>query len=299
MSNDPKAGPGIDAALLAAYIDQRLSPEQRAAVEARLASDPESYELLVETMRAQDAIDASGQTLPMPSPRRRRWILPVGLAAAAVLVLAVWSAPQVLRIWGGEEDQLAALIVATRGERTVEARLSGGFEYGPLRSVTRGSKTGENLELLAAAADAQQRANDGPRHRHAWAIAQLLVGDYTEAVSTLEALAAEQPSNADLWNDLAAAYLARAQREKRLEDLPKARIAVERSLAVTPTKTESLFNHAAILSALDLAEQAKAAWTRYLEVDATSGWATEARQRLQELTQPPRAVNRPTTAVFL
>lgn len=64
MSNEPKAGPGLDPELLAAYVDQRLSPEQRAAVEAQLAADPDSHAVLVETMKALDADAAKVPGVP-------------------------------------------------------------------------------------------------------------------------------------------------------------------------------------------------------------------------------------------
>ena len=56
MSSEPRAGMNLDPELLAAYIDQRLTPEQRAAVEAQLAKDPDSYAVLVESMKTVDAL---------------------------------------------------------------------------------------------------------------------------------------------------------------------------------------------------------------------------------------------------
>ena len=56
MSNEPKASGALDPEMLAAYIDKRLPPEARAAVEAKLAADPDSYELLVELIHAKEAL---------------------------------------------------------------------------------------------------------------------------------------------------------------------------------------------------------------------------------------------------
>ncbi len=123
MSNEPKAGQGLDPELLAAYVDHRLSPEQRAEVEARLATDPDAYELLVETMRAQDALQAAPVVVPFAaqtgSSRTRRWVIAGGvLAAAAAIILAVWiprrGAPD-----GGNavEPRLQKLVAAVGNER--------------------------------------------------------------------------------------------------------------------------------------------------------------------------------------
>ena len=56
MTNEPKAGDGLDPEVLAAYLDKRLPPDERAAVEAKLATDPDSYELLVELVHANEAL---------------------------------------------------------------------------------------------------------------------------------------------------------------------------------------------------------------------------------------------------
>src|SRR5689334_918268 len=135
MSNEPKAGMSIDPELLAAYIDRRLSPEQRAAVEAQLAEDPDAYALLVATLNAQDALSVSEQT----GSRPRRWRLVGGvLAAAAAIALLAWTMPAILGGLRGDriDPAFERLVAAVGPQRYVEARLSGGFAYGPLRTIT-------------------------------------------------------------------------------------------------------------------------------------------------------------------
>jgi hypothetical protein len=46
-----------------------------------------------------------------------------------------------------------------------------------------------------------------------------------------------------------------------------------------------LFNRALTLELLGRRSEAKAAWTTYLGVDSSSGWAKEARQHLAELSR--------------
>ena len=58
----------IDAETLAAYIDGRLTQAERAAVESRLATDEDAYELLVEVKRAQEALSAA---VPEPIASKR------------------------------------------------------------------------------------------------------------------------------------------------------------------------------------------------------------------------------------
>lgn len=76
----------IDEDLVVGYVEDRLAPEERAAVEGLLARDPEARALL--------------GLVPPPTPfertARRRWVLPV--AAAAALVLAIGAA-----LWAGRD----------------------------------------------------------------------------------------------------------------------------------------------------------------------------------------------------
>mgnify|MGYP003460322968 CR=1 FL=1 len=50
MAEQPTSGP-LDAETLAAYLDGRLSPAERAVVEAEVAAHADLYEWLVSTMR--------------------------------------------------------------------------------------------------------------------------------------------------------------------------------------------------------------------------------------------------------
>jgi len=184
------------------------------------------------------------------------------------------------------DPQVRALVDAVGDQRTVEARLTGGFHYGPLRGPKRG--TGEastNLSLLAAAGQLQKEANASRTadHLHSFGVAQILLGQYDEAVSSLEEAAADRPSDARIQTDLSAAYLARFSALGRADDLPKALEAASRSRELEPTLPEALFAYALALDHLHLADRSRAAWRAYLERDSTSGWAAEARQRLAAL----------------
>lgn len=301
MSNDPKAGPGIDAAVLAAYIDQRLSPEQRAAVEAQLASDPESYDLLVETMKAQDGLNdkVPGVSkvpgvpgvpvvpfVPKGSVRKVRWVA-AAVGVAAVLVLAVRIAP---RFTSDPNDTLTAQLVDAVGEeRYIDGRLTGGFEFGPRRSITRGGEKpgSRNIALLAVAAEVQRAVQNAatPSNLHAWGVAQLLLGDVDDAIRTLETAVAGGASDETLHSDLAAAYASRAASMDRAEDWPRSLEFAERSIRINSSRSEAYFNKALALEALSLRQQARDAWNQYLERDADSPWADEARRHLADLAE--------------
>jgi len=314
MSNEPKAGRAIDPEVLAAYIDKRLPPDERAAVEAQLARDPDSYELLVELIHAKEALKADkphgdvvttpvarpepqAAVVPLvPRPRRTRgWAIAAGvLAAAAALVLVVRLQPELLqRLRGGEpvDPQLAKLVAAVGEERYVEARLTGGFKYGPLRQVTRGpgDLSQQNLALLAAAGELQKEAQAEPSATslHLWGVAQLLLGQAASSVQTLSAAADLAPASGDIQADLASALLVRSRSLSLPEDVPRALEILGRVLQTSPGHREALYNRALALESLGLREEAQAAWTAYLQVDSDSDWAVFAKTRLRTLSVGP------------
>jgi len=318
MTNEPKAGGSLDPEMLAAYLDKRLPPEARATVEAQLARDPDSYELLVELIHANEALKGetpaegeaaepadhaepqgrTGAVVPMvPKPKRTGgWLIAGGvLATAAALALVAWLQPELWqRLRGGDpvDPLMAKLVEAVGEERYIEARLTGGFKYGELRSVTRGADLArENLTLLAAAGQLQRLAQESPtqEHLHAWGIALLLIGDPAGAVKVLTTASSGEPGAADIWSDLGAAYLTRSARLSAPEDVPVAIEHIEKALAIDSTHAVALFNRADALEQLGLRDSAIAAWSAYLEVDPSSAWAEHARSRQAALAVSPQA----------
>jgi len=289
----------LDAETLAAYVDGRLPPEERAKVDVEIAADPELQAWLIDTMHAVDTMPAEAAAAPANTgdgvaavaPRRPRIAAAVGgmLAAAAAVAVMVWLA-QGRRAGPAEPDAIVARLVEAAGAvRYIEPRLTGGFQYGPLRQVMRGSRelAGENLALLAVAGELQRRAaaEGSPETLHTLGVAYVLIGDLGEGLETLERANAAGAATPSLLSDLSAAYAARAGRQERPEDWPRALELADRALALAPELPEALYNRALALDALHLAPQAAAAWRRYLEIDAASAWAGDARRRLDALTQ--------------
>lgn len=281
MTNEPKAGTGIDPELLAAYIDRRLSPEQIVEVEARLASDPDAYALLIESMKAMDALSDRPEGRPnvlvlKTAAPRRRWLIATGaLAAAASIVVGLRVFPAWFNPMPDASAPLfAKLVDAVGDERYVEPRLSGGFRFGPLRPVARAETplSGENLALMAAAAEARQAAESAPSAEtlHAWGIAQVLMANFDGAVSTLERAAALGPT-ATITSDLAAALLARSAAAGDARDAERALVFAEQAMKEAPTLLEARFNRALALERLRPGD-ADAAWADYRRRDS-SPWS--------------------------
>ncbi len=114
-------------------------------------------------------------------------------------------------------------------------------------------------------------------------------GDLSRAVRRLEASVAADPHDARSWSDLAASRLVRAQRTDDPRDLLRAYEAANQAVREDGSLEEARFNRALSLERLFLIPEAAAAWEAYLDLDKTSGWATEAGERraaLRRLSLP-------------
>ncbi|HEV8267094.1 MAG TPA: zf-HC2 domain-containing protein, partial [Thermoanaerobaculia bacterium] len=298
---DPREGmprdcPGDET--VAAYLDGTLGSAERRVLEAHLDRCPDCYDQFVETSRflAQESRDVGVR--PFSTGRRsalRRTTVPkvaAGLAAAAALATAGVLAYR--SISPHRKSSMALLAEAAPKSRPFAGRVAG-LPYAPLRELTRaGAPEGEaSLSLLSAAAAIQEKAGATRRAEDFQALgaAQMLLERTAASLGTLEPLAKEHPS-AEILSDLSAAYLERSRREDSAEDAARALSAAERALKQHPRLPEALFNRAASLDALGLADAAREAWESYLRADQSSGWADEARRRRDASTpRIPRGAN--------
>jgi tetratricopeptide (TPR) repeat protein len=315
MSHEPKASKGIDPVMLAAYIEKKLPPEQRAAVEAQLATDPDSYAVLVEAMRALDAIGDESDVPKVPGvpdvPRApvvpmvpkatastTRLLVTGGVVAMAAAIVLVLMQPAFLQRYLGTDvdSRFERLVAAVGEERYVEPRLSGNFAYGGRRSELRGESRSaqSNVSLLTAAEAAEQAAAASPTsgNLHVWGVAQLLLGRHDDAIDTLlKAIAAPAP-DARMQSDLAAAYLDRAARTNDNADRVAALEHADAALAVERSSLPAAFNRALALEGLGRSSEALSAWQYFVSLDPQTGWADEARVHIRNLEGTSRPVAR-------
>ncbi|MEM9655138.1 MAG: CHAT domain-containing protein [Actinomycetota bacterium] len=106
-----------------------------------------------------------------------------------------------------------------------------------------------------------------------------------DVIGWLERAAANtsQASRPQILADLSAAYLIHAQVTDRPMSLALAHDAASRAVADPDAPASAHFNLALALEALYLADAAKTAWQRYVELDAGSPWAAEALDRWRAL----------------
>ena len=282
--------------VLAAYVDHGLSLAERARVEGHLASCPQCTALLAGVVRTAAEI---ARVLPQAVETEEAsplvsWRAVAGACAAAAAVIAVLAAPSLLRPWLERDAGLVSLASSVGEQRSVLGRLTGGFPHAPLDRSSAGGQddraAGTDRVLLTAGRIRESVGETAtPSRLHALGVSQLLARRYDDAAQLLLAASREQPANAQYLNDVAAVQLERARRGLRPDDLPRALAAADRARRLDPSLREAWFNRALAISALSLTDQAKAAWTEYLRRDSSSPWASEARNRLEELSNPTPA----------
>ena len=269
-----------DPEVLGAFIDGRLRGEPLAAMKSHLATCDDCLAV----MEAAEPAPA----IRFVTPRApRRWIL----AAAAAIVIAIGLGALFVRRGFTPDGMTRLADAAPKSYRTVEPRLTG-FRWSELRRLRAGEQAApdsEWLQLAGAAGKALERADDDP---HAAGVAELLVDQPSRAVERLRALTTRDPDDAAAWSDLAAAYYTSATRSRKTSDLPLALAAADRAIALDPKSGEARFNRALILERMSLGEEAAAAWREYLAIDPDSGWAAEARRRLEILSKPRASFDR-------
>jgi anti-sigma factor RsiW len=266
---------------LAAYVDGRLSPQERQELEAHLTSCPDCYELVAEVLQTDDGFRESARLVTGPSRFERRSVFAAAslLAVAASLVMLVLSA----------RSPLTPLVSAVGEERLTTARPTGGFKYGPLRSPVRGSSPdGGQLRLRAEAARLREQASatGAPRDLHAWGVAQLIAGDAAGSAATLDSARNASPSVAAYQSDYGAAALTIFQETRQDEDGARALEALTRATSLDPKLAEAWFNKALVLEALGHTAEAIQAWSTYLDIDRRSPWSDEARHHRDALQKP-------------
>lgn len=136
-----------------------------------------------------------------------------------------------------------------------------------------------------------------PRALHQKALWHLLWPDVPGSVDSAIAaftLALELDStNAAGWSDLAAAWLAKAEKEGGFAAAIDALDAAERARALDEGLPVARFNRALALGRVHLDSAVQAEWRAYRNLDHRSAWAREIERRLAAATGPARSDRRP------
>ena len=282
--------------LIEAYLDDDLDNSDRAAFTNHFCVPHERLEKLrfAEVLHKRMTRSSVAAVEPKPSlwSAVTSYLAPAPLAVAAVVVsvavgLLLWSTYRSPMT----DEAILALNKAYKTERPVEARVTS-LGYAPFYKVRSDRPSQIDLNEQARAELLIRRrvsdSNDAAAH-HALGRLAILKMQFDEGIKELETAERLDGSSPEILNDLGAAYLEKFKSvgvAARPEHAQLPRLALQKidnAIELKPAMPEAYFNRAQSLEALDLPNEARAAWQRYLELDPDSDWSTEAREHLKLL----------------
>jgi CHAT domain-containing protein len=280
-------GPLLKAA--AKSLSDETTPDEEALL-AQLASGQPAWQAqMASTLRSAATPQSPQESRTSSWKTFFHWPRPLFAAGLAVLVLAVWIGLRVQH--SPSVEQLLAQ--AYTEHRTMEVRIPGAkyAQMNQQRGVD-GSSFDKPQSLLKAEDLIGEKLRQSPNDAElldARARAELLDGNYEDAISILKELLDVHPDYRAAAVDLASAYYRRASSNPdRREDYGIAVHYLREAVAKTPDDPVPLFNLALSEEHYDLYEPAREDWQRYLTIDPTGPWSDEARANLQRVEEKIR-----------
>lgn len=270
------------------YVLGYLNEADAASFRATLAGNPERrFKLELTQVLREKALARPREGAPTFFASLKSFFRQPKYVAALALLLVAVMASAIFFGRGSDPDELAELRTVYLRERPTETRISE-FGYAPL-SQLRGEPESRERNLLRrienSLIEATEKTPNAQTH-HALGVFLLTQQKYPDAVREFESALKFEDKSAKIHNDLGATYFELAKnspREKRLEHLSRSLEEFTAAAELDGELLEALFNKSLALQELGLPRQAKDSWTLYLQKDASSPWAEEARRNLSRL----------------
>jgi CHAT domain-containing protein/TolA-binding protein len=279
------------------YLEGSLPAGEREQFEKHFLIAPERRQKLRFAAALRRHVEANTAPAPRhsvarsrPSLWQRLFSMPaMRLAAAAVVILAgvgVWwlffYESNISRSLMALNDEIKS------GQRRVEARITG-IEYAPYSSTRGVQEEKANRDLFKRAGRLIENEYDdepSPEARHVMGRIHLARQEFLEAIEQLEAALEAAPNNAQIQNDLGAAYLEIAKATGGNESAratDKALGLFNSALKIDGSLLPALFNRALTHEQMKAYDQAAEDWQSYIEKDPKSEWAGDARRHLDQI----------------
>jgi tetratricopeptide (TPR) repeat protein len=266
------------------YLDQAVEDLNAVDVpaEAIPALSPEFGARVAAQLRLQFAQQHKESSTLVQS--RPRFVLPAWayIGAAAIAALIIFAIlPRVL-----QPDPSRLLVQAYESGRTGVVRFPGAT-YTPQTGIAR-SEDARNAVLAEAEARILRALEKEPgdaRWLRLRGQLDFLRRRYDSAIAILQPLTQSQDVAADLYMDLGMIYLARGLADANASDYENAIEYLSHGLQKEPNHPVGLFNRALALESMFLWDRAEQDWNQYLRIDSTTGWAREAKERLELVRQ--------------
>jgi CHAT domain-containing protein/Flp pilus assembly protein TadD len=284
--------------LIDQYVEEELSAEDHKLIEQHFFNS----EVRRDKLKFALALKKRRSELIFSRSRRRKLLLfYLPIAASVLIVLGLGFG--VWRMFSASDldKGLVALRSAYREQRPIEARIAG-FNYAPFAQV-RGSEL-EKVDY--ASRDRAERIirdtvedDHSPASYHALGQFYLAERQFDKAIDQFEKALQLDSDNAKLQNDMGAALLERGKAQrlsgndgKSMETFARSLERFNKALELDPSMPDALFNRAILYQNMMLPQQAEADWIKYLERDANSPWAEEARKNLRLLEEQKKKLTR-------
>ena len=285
------------------YLGGRMSSAERRRFETHFLNTTERDEKLRFGRAFNQYLSsrAAGASPPelKSSPTTTNWMSAfyssrLRFAAYAMLLLAIAAGMWAWFFRQSDVDKgLLALNAAYKNERPIESRISG-LNYAPY-STTRGPGMEgiDQNELRRAELTLLDALNKQPTPagQHALGKVYLAKKQFDDAIKHFEEALKGQPNNAQLYNDLGAAWFEKGRFDldkepgEGLKNLGRSQENLTKALELNPNALESVFNRALSREALKLYSQAEEDWRLFIQKDPNSPWAEEARRHLRLLEE--------------
>jgi tetratricopeptide (TPR) repeat protein len=273
------------------YVLGHLDEADAASFQATLAGDPERRFKLELTQALRDKALARNVKVAEDTPsffaslkaffRQPKYSAAFAVLLITVLVSAIYFTRR------SSPDELAELRAIYQQERPTETRIAE-FGYAPLAQLRGASESRERNRLRRIENSLIEATEKTPNARthHSLGVFFLTQQKYMDAIKEFESALKFADQDAKIHNDLGAAYFGLAKTsapEKKLEALANSLEEFTMATELDGNLLEALFNKSLALQELGLPRQAKESWTLYLQKDASSPWAEEARRNLTRI----------------
>jgi CHAT domain-containing protein/lipopolysaccharide biosynthesis regulator YciM len=226
-----------------------------------------------------------------PPPRKQSWTS--YLAIAAIFVVALGMGFTIWRAINSRSDLergLVAFNAAFREERPIEARLSN-LNYAPLPNQrSGGTPKVDYVQQEIAARYLAKAVADSPSSASHNALGQYYLAEkqFDKAIDQFNKALALDPNDPKSHLDLGAALIERGKLDqggKGVEDFSRSVEHLNKGLQLDNSSLAGYFNRALAYQHMMLSREAEAAWKEYLQKDASSPWAEEAKSNLEKLEE--------------
>jgi Tfp pilus assembly protein PilF len=296
--------------LIEEYLDRSLNVSEIKDFEANFLAAPERkakfrFMLALKEKASEHALEknrAAVTDMPHPPMPRRGvflndWLsssLPAFAALGLIVIVGIglWSYYNFNRADGKITEGLAALNTAYPNQRPTEARLSV-FDYAP-HPITRGPQSETSSRILDKAGLlllAAVEETPGAESYRALGLYYASKQESQKALDQFELGLLYKPSDGQFYSDYGAVLLEMAKSgpkvsaDARLRFLENSLSQLDKALNLNSDSLPALFNKALCLQELNSSGAARDAWQKYLEKDASSPWAKEAREKLKALDE--------------